>query len=273
MALASNFGKKQASPVREEEYALPSAGIPYLGAFPDMPKNVVIKPYSFQTESILISNLSAYDKFIKMLPKVVTNFPAEFKWGEMLLDDMIFVFVCARALTYGETFSFTAVCPSCSHNEKLDMHIPADAPTIRWVRPGEKASPKKGIFLADDKFFNIFLPNLKDEVRIKFLTLAEDNKLTQNKSRMSQTIKSDDSSFLRRLAMNVVSVNGGEPDSPKEVMDYLMNLQGEDMVVFKDELEAKSPGFMDRLPIECEKCNHQYSVVPGFTSNFFRRRG
>ena len=276
MAIQTNLDNKDIYPERETEYRLPSGGITYLDKHPDFPSTIVIAPYSFETESILLTNMSSFDKLMRILPRIVVNFPKDFDWSTILLGDATFAFICARSSTYGETFNINSICPACGHSEKNTVSVPTEVPTVNWIRPEnkEEADKSKGLFLANSRFFEVKLPIVKDLVRLKFLTMADDARLTKVKKNMSRVVTDgNDSGSIRRVAEHLVSVNGGEVDDIKEAMDYVRRVKGKDMDALKTAISEKAPGIRETLDIQCEKCGHIYPVTPGFTQNFFRRSG
>lgn len=258
MAIKSNAAKARLLPV-EMEYKLPSAGIPYLTKHPDFPEIIKIRPYNIETEAYLLGNSTTIDKMQFILSKVA-SWPAGFDLNELLVSDQFTVLAIARAQTYGEDYMFRTQCPQCGAQDLETIKVPEQLPVRVWDR-------------ADPPVLDVLLPRVKDKITLKFYTIANDRETTKFIRDLKQVGGSGDANlgYIRRLAYHIKEVNGGAPDSIAEAEQYLLQLDGSDLVVFRDAIDKLSCGIQYEWFITCNKCGFLYERDMPIASDFFRR--
>lgn len=281
MALESNLNSMKI-PAREQVHKLPSGCYTYGDS---LPKELAIKPYSFVTEGYLISNRKWHDKMKAILEKV-TVFPEGFDLDQLLVADAYFIFACARALTYGEHYTFTTKCPACGHEEKHTFSVPEELPVHIWFNGEDPIKPKKGSdvnatenvskrggSMVDDKFFTVELPYIKDAVQLQFPTLGGERLLGERFATLEKSGATNvtEEQEIARIASHIHSVNGGMPDTPFEAEDYVKAIEGVDMVALADAITEKECGISFTGEIECENCGHIYPNELPLRADFFRR--
>lgn len=247
-------------PVKSMEFILPSGGLPYVGKTEVPFQTAVVKPYTFDTESILIGNLTGHEKMRQITSKVV-DLPPGLTVDDLLISDQFVILAIARALTYGESYKFKAICPKCAYNESITVAIPDQLPVKKWLP--ETVLP-----------FETVLPVSKDRVAIKYLTVREDGLIDAFERKASKESKDfDDSgaSYTRRMAHHLVSVNTDKPQSIDEAEKYIRRLFGEDMAAYKELIQDNTCGILYEWKVCCDKCKHDYGVTFPIASDFFRR--
>lgn len=276
-------------PLREMEVRLPSAGIPYIGEFPNFPKSVVVTPYSFMTESLLISSRGWFDKIRDMLAKVA-KLPEGFNPLDLIQGDAYFIFACARALTYGEIYTFPSVCPECGTKETHKMKVPEELPVHCWVREEDELPEfkklsgaavntpenmlKRGGSRVSDDYFRLTLPTIKDDIVFKYISMDDDRALSERYKQIEKLGARDTAGRkeISRIASHIVSVNE-TTGTLAETEDYVARIVGEDMVALQDALRTRSCGIIFDGTVTCENpsCGAEYEHSIPLRREFFRR--
>ncbi len=248
-------------PAQAMEYRLPSAGLPYLKKFPEFPETVVISPYTMETEGYLLGVTSTHDKMTFVTGKV-TKLPSGFNVNELLIADEFFILAVARALTYGEMYSFRCQCPNCGHLESPQMRVPDELPVKVWDRQSPPVLERR-------------LP-CGDLVGFKFMTVREDDQANRyvrelvNKSGDTANVAEGPIGYMRRMAYHVETVNGDPPANIAEADQWVMKLKGPDMVAFTEAINQLGCGIRYDWIIECDKCQYIYERTIPLVGDFFR---
>jgi hypothetical protein len=242
---------KNKVPIKDQTIKLPSGGLIY----PE--DTVVVKPFSINTESIMVSSKNSIQKMCEIVKAVTTT---SIDPMDMLVDDVYLILAVARALTYGEQYSFSSVCPACGHSELVSLRVPDQLPTRIW----DKEKPP---------VLSVDLPVCKDTVQFKYLTLEDEKQLTDYERSVSSIFKDDAGKmlYIRRMAKQLVSVNGGQPDDIAESDAYVASIAGEDMTTFYDAISKQQPGIQYKWDMRCDSCGHQYEAFVPIRQDFFRR--
>lgn len=266
------------------EYRLPSQGLAYGGSFPS---TIKIKPYSFVTESILVTNLSSTEKIVAIL-KAVAEFPEDFDPYDTLIPDQYMILAIARALTYSEKYIFDATCTYCGTKETVKLAVPDEIPCKFWVSdPVEKTPSKKSNYPTESesilqpgeiniKDLQFRLPVCKDTVTIRPLSLR-DNESSMKYADEAKKLKSAVRSplFMRQHAMRVKSLNGVDvsPEDYKYIEEqWLPRLIGQDLAMFRERIDALEPGIVTTWNMVCpnQSCGRAYDAFIPIIGNFFR---
>lgn len=261
MPITSNLDSGKIAPIMQE-YNLPSYGLTYDGKFGPL---VTVRPYSFNTEKILLTNLKGSEKLVK-IAAAVTHAPSDFDINNFLMADILTILAIARGLTYGEEYSFRATCPECGTKENCRVKVPTELSVKTWADYSTKEDLEKAME------FN--LPIGKDRVAIKLLTIGDEISLERTATQNAAASRTDiaEERYMIRLAMQLRSVNGGVPDNLQEAREYIKRLEGENMVTYERTLDAMSIGIVFAWKIACDGCGFQYDAnVPMGTGGFFRR--
>jgi hypothetical protein len=283
MAIKSN---QKITEVPEYAAKLPSRGIPYLTPGREPFDTLIVRPYSWQSEKILLGNTPVYEKFQGVLDAVV-KFPPGMNAERLIDGDYQYLLAIARALTYGEPYVFHATCPNCTHKETVTIRVPDDVP----VKP-----PPEHVKTLDDlnDWLEVILPHTKDRVKWKYLSLANElsaikqmglvvdayrkKKAAERKAAISQgiTLPPDDGAEVVgaseeiQWASRIVSINGTIPESLEEARTWVSGLYGKDMVTFMEAVQEKSIGVRFEYGLKCDACEFEYRVSYPLDREFFR---
>jgi hypothetical protein len=248
------------------EFKLPSGGVFY-GS--DFPKNIKIRPYGFITEAILVTNLTSTEKMIGILKDVI-EVPDGFDLTSLLIEDQSMILAIARALTYGEKYNFSSVCPSCGFSEKHSLTVPDEIPCKIWTTDPEEA--KKSPSFVCTRNFTFRLPECKDTIELRYLTIADNDRAIRYGEEKKKVITAYNATFIRRLAMHIKSINGEDVGSDWEQVenDFILKLRGADMAELKKKIDDCSCGVIQQWDIACKKCSTPYKALIQLPNGFFR---
>ena len=228
----------------------------------EFPDTVTIRPFSIRTEAILSGNMTAIEKMNAITLAVASFGSVKFTAQELLIADQYFILAVARSLTYGENYEFSTKCPSCDAVERVSLKVPEHLPVRVW----DKTNPPK---------LSVKLPHTKDVVEWKYATVADEQAVQQYEKSLRSAGGDgpaiDDMAYIRRMAKQIVSVNGGKPDDIAEADAYASSISGTDMATLQDAITANQPGIQYQWKVLCDKCNHKYDTFVPIAQDFFRR--
>lgn len=249
----------------EFETGLPSGGWSYRSKDKEFPEKIIVMPYSWETQGVLTTNLTASDKLKRIVSMVVKGLPKEFKIEDLLSSDQYYILAVARSLTYGENYNFQADCDRCGHKEKISIKVPSQLPVKMWEFKNHTEF---------QKHLTIQLPVCKDSIVLKYPSIFDDVEVGKinRLNRMAKKLDEDDEkALINRIAVHIKSVNNSVPDTFDEVSSYVSRIKGEDMSFLQDRIDEKNCGIIYSWDVECDKCQHQYEVRIPIQSHFFRR--
>jgi hypothetical protein len=222
-----------------EKKILPSNGI-----LDYIPKEVVIRGMKGREISTLFSSLSdaAIDDIIKNVvePALDPN--------ELCDEDKLFILHQTRVLTFGTEVQQTLRCPFCGHihNYVLDY------------------SDFEIIYLEEDY--------LKEELTINNASIKRripNSKILDEVKVYKEKIKLPDSyAFILLQATKIASING-KRKSIGELVEYLENLPGKELVKISKFLE-KNFGLQTSFKVECVQCKTAFTGGIGINADLFR---
>jgi len=239
---------------------LPSRGKFYGAACPD--GIVEMFPMTGREEALVsgmgASNITTiFDTLLKRCMK--TGPPVE----ELLTSDRFYLLFVLRSNSYGEDYTFTTKCPSCSARVNHTSKVPSDF-KILWAKD-EWAEP-----------FSVTLPRSQATVQFRLLRGKDEAEILQYARREEAKARLEDPSFIYRLAKALVTINGKTPEI-QTAMTFIENLIGEDCSALKNAIDDVTPGAVTGVDITCTngRCGDFFRVDLPFTGDFFRtqRRG
>jgi hypothetical protein len=264
MAIKSNLDTAAVS-YPEFETGLPSGGWAYRSKGTDFPEKVIVMPYSWETQGILTTNLTASDKLKRVASMVVKGLPEGFKIEDLLTSDQYYILAIARSLTYGENYNFQADCGRCGHKEKISIKVPNELPVKSWNFKD----------LAEfQKYHTVKLPICKDSILLKYPSIFDDMEVSRinRLNRVAKKLEEDDEkALINRIAVHIKTVNNTTPDTFDEVSAYVGRIRGEDMAFLQDKIDENNCGITYSWDVECDKCKYQYEVRIPIQQHFFRR--
>ena len=182
-----------------------------------------------------LSNLNGVD---------IEHFPAE---------EINTVLLVARSIG-SEKVQYTATCPACNNAETQEISVPDEL-----EKKGEKDLDWPG-------YDDIELPDCKDVVRLRILTVKDEQIITSRNSEQRRGINDGD----LRVLMPVVSINDTTPDDIMELKVWFNALPPQDAKFLVNQERELAPHLNTAIPMRCDHCSHQYTHVLLFDRLFFR---
>lgn len=248
------------------EYRLPSGGVYY----PQVGKLIKIRPFGFDTEAILVTNLLSTEKTGKIV-SIVADLPEGFDVDDLVVGDWLFILAVSRALTYNESYDFSTVCDKCGEKEVHSLKIPDQLPVRIWTDDKEYAADAMTVHV---KNFTFQLPHVKDTLEIKF-PRARDVKMAQKYAESRKTLgpTTYDPAYVRGVSQHIKAINGTDLESKdydQFERDYLLRLTGADFAFLKAKIRDLNCGILQKWDIQCNKCSENYTADIPLNYNFFR---
>ena len=248
---------KKVGPRLFKEFILPSGGYKYGGKIPG--GKIKIHSFNFDVEQILAGEGDGLLKMSQVTP-LIADLPEGLTVGDLLSADQYYMVLASRAMSFGDEYGFSTTCTACGKKERHMFILPDGMPVVRFKEDFKEP-------------FVFELPNCKDSVAIRFLTVNDDLSINQYaKQREANISDPGDPGYKFRLAKHIVSVNGTVPDNIDDAINYVSSLDGKDPLVFRSTIEENQPGVVSLLTIICPKddCREKYEVPFRMTSEFFR---
>ena len=262
MAIQTNLDSDKIAPI-VEEFQLPSCGLLYDGK---LGPTVKIHPYSFDTERYLMTNLKGNEKMARVAAVCLKLGKDGLQPDALLMHDVFTILAIARGLTYGEQYSFRSECPECDFKETHQVKVPKDLPVKTWSEYATKEELEKAM--------EFTLPHGGDKIAIRHFTMKDENDLESTANQIAAASRSDldEERYMTRLAMHLVSVNGGVPENHTEARKYIKRLEGPNMVAYEEGIGNKRCGIVFAWQVLCggEGCTHRYEALVPMAGNFFR---
>jgi hypothetical protein len=172
-----------------------------------------------------------------------------------VIGDVNTVLLVARSIRYNSVVQYSPVCPACGYESQEVIKVPDEL-----GRVGEKSADYPG-------FDDIVLPDCQDEVRIRPLTVR-DEQLINERDDASKVLMTD---HVMHILMPIVSINGGKPDAWEEAVRWFNAISPQDASFLEAQEAQLYPHLDTDIPHVCDKCRHQYLHTLDFSKEFFRR--
>jgi len=218
--------------------------LPSNGLLNDVPKEVIIRGMKGREISTLFSSLT--DASIEQIIKDVTDPSLD---PELLTDeDKAFILHTTRVLTFGNEIQQTLKCPFCGH---IHTYIVEYSDFSVTLLPDDHLDEE---FVLGDK-------TLKRRVPTK--EVLESAKLYKEKVNLP-----DSYAFILLQASKIATING-KKKSMAELVEYLENLPGNELVKVSEFLNVKS-GIDTTFKVECTNCKTAFTGGIGINADMFR---
>lgn len=241
---SASFDTSVFEPVAEE-VELPSQGKFYKEKNTSLYQNggkILIRPMTMQEELILQNpRIVKTGQIINSLLRQTIKTP-DIDLNFLLTADRIFLFYYLRSISYGDSYKFNFECPSCGHNEEIEVFLGQ----LNVKNPDENAEEP---FLVD---------------------LGKNKKIWLRYARGFDEDKFDlqDEKFKLKTILNLV-VNIEEV--PKQYWEkVLTNLTVKESAQLQQEILDKTPGLDTEIKHTCSSCNTEHNISLPITANFFR---
>jgi len=252
---------------------LPSHGIFYDDKLPD--GRLEIRKMTAHEESILQSQgVDVYARLDTIMRNCVRVPDDRMKPGQFLISDRLALMLAQRIHTFGPLYKFTYPCPSCRHNNRVEVDINKEFDTITPEDVVRKME-EKGV--ADFKLtepFEVDLLDAQTKVQCRFLRGDDEIEILRRSKRMQmQGMDATDPSHLIRLATSLVSVSSVGPEweklKPVQKEMWVRGLTATDTARIRIAVEERETGLNTNLIHTCRSCGAQNEVPLRFDAEFF----
>lgn len=256
-----------------EEVTLPSGGLYYDGKIPN--GIIRIRAMGVAAEKILATpRLAQTGQAMDYLFEHCIKFPdPEFKPGDMLAGDRVFVLYVIRGITHGNIYEFALKCPVCSAQFTSQYDLNDLAGTIRG-----------GNHSLGDEPFKVVLPYMSEVagrevwVRVRLLRSSDVSKVTNRKKFQKRaraavgsktTEEMVDESLTENLNLIIVDFMG-EESNPSKMRMLVERMHSRDTATIREFLRNNSPGIDTNIIVECPECGKEVQTELPITESFFR---
>lgn len=237
------------------DYALPSRGVLYGDRLPG--GKVQVKPMTSKQHALLVSQGGGVVGKLDAIIDTCCKLPAGITHKELLLTDRFAILLMLRTKSLGSEYTFRWRC-RCGNWMSTTVDIVKEL--------DEKSAA----------------PDLKEPIEIelevgrveaRFLRGQDEEVVVRNAKRMQmQSSDNQDPSYLHRLAMQVVSLDGEPFENQIKRMAFIEALPVADLLRLEDGVTDAEPGIDTRLYLDCANCGATNEMGMPLTAEFFRPR-
>lgn len=238
----------------KREITLISRGYSAPAAFPD--GKIIVYPWDIKMDEWLL-NRSKKGKMetalLDALPMIcnLNGCPP----GDFVAEEVMLISMVSRSILRENALELKLTCPECTHQWVERLTVPNQLGVL-----GEKtANYEPGSETTT-------LPVCRDVVAIKPILIHHYRDATA--FARQHTI----SDRICVLAASIVSVGGGTPDSPQEVINYLSGLHPRDFPALERAVRNITPQLDPEVDVTCtnDECEHEFKHTISFALEFFR---
>lgn len=239
-----------------ETITLPSKGLLYPAENPLSKGEIEMSYMSAKHEDILtnmnyIKNGTAIDKLLQALVVTPINF------DDLIVGDKNAILIAARILGYGKDY------PIRFYNTSTRSE---DDYTIDLTTLNEK-EVDQSLFTSGKNEFMFTLPQSKNNITFKFLTGADEKKITQEINGLKKLYPNDSFDLTTRLKYMITSVEGSR--ETKDIREFVDNyLTAQDSRAFREYYAKSMPDINLDITVEKDGYTQEGVTVP-IGINFF----
>ena len=257
---------------------LPSRGL--LNPHPDTGEPLIeggevqIRKLKTREESILMSQGAEGLERFDIILKNCTRIPNGVKPLDLLITDRMALILALRTHTFGPEYSFNFKCQFCNQMGKYNLNIMDELQEKDPVAIAERLYAEGKIDAPEDyKLEEPFEVNLEEcgkIIRMRFLRGHDEKKIaSRSKRMMMQSNDPTDPSYIYRMALQVVTVDG-EKKPLAEMERWVRELDGGDSARMRIALDDIEPGIDIRVYPTCRSCSATNEMGMPFSAEFFR---
>jgi hypothetical protein len=239
-----------------ETITLPSKGLLYSTENPLSKGEIEMSYMSAKHEDILtnmnyIKNGTAIDKLLQALVVTPINF------DDLIVGDKNAILIAARILGYGKDYPIRFFNTSTRAEDDY---------TIDLTTLNEK-EVDQSLFTSGKNEFMFTLPQSKNNITFKFLTGADEKKITQEINGLKKLYPNDSFDLTTRLKYMITSVEGSR--ETKDIREFVDNyLTAQDSRAFREYYAKSMPDINLDITVEKDGYTQEGVTVP-IGINFF----
>jgi hypothetical protein len=239
-----------------ETITLPSKGLLYSAENPLSKGEIEMSYMSAKHEDILtnmnyIKNGTAIDKLLQALVVTPINF------DDLIVGDKNAILIAARILGYGKDYPIRFFNTSTRAEDDY---------TIDLTTLNEK-EVDQSLFTSGKNEFMFTLPQSKNNITFKFLTGADEKKITQEINGLKKLYPNDSFDLTTRLKYMITSVEGSR--ETKDIREFVDNyLTAQDSRAFREYYAKSMPDINLDITVEKDGYTQEGVTVP-IGINFF----
>jgi hypothetical protein len=241
---------------------LPSRGIFYAANHPlHNTETVEIRHMTAKDEDIL-TNRSLLRKGLaldRLIEGVLMN--KSIKSTSLLLGDKNAILIAARVSAYGADYMASVTCPACTTQQDFEFDLDALA-----VKDEPADGLDDGVTKTESGTFMVTLPVSNVDIEVKFLTGADERKVTREAERKRKR-NIDSSLFTDQLKSFIVSVDGDEEHLA--LQQFIAKMTARDARHLRRIYSELMPDINLNQEFVCENCGHEADMEVPLGSNFF----
>lgn len=257
-SVIQRIGETQAKTQFDKKYAFwtwcPSRGMLYDGKFPG--GEVVVAPMTVMEEKLLADAGKDRSEIMNtIINRCLVDCPVPL--DKLLIQDMMYLLLVIRNISYGADYKFTLTCPKCRLEYQKQMEIPGEL-KLRCLGDDDAGEP-----------WEVKLPVSGDTIHWRHLRVEDETDIRRfSKDAYQSSTQQGNPGYIYGLAKRVVRINGEVPH-PTRRLDYVENMIAADSLAFRNDMEKRDFGVSIMLESLCPRCGNEAKVRLPFDREFF----
>jgi len=235
---------------------LPSKGLLYPKENPLSSGQVEMKYMTAREEDIL-TNVNLLRQGLAIERMLISLIKSPINYQELTVGDRNGLLIAARILAYGKDYTFSYRNPNTGEEEKVNVDLQdLKYKQLDWNK------------FSNRNEFDFVLPNSKNSVTFKILTIADDKKIDEEIKGMKKTLGQEVGSYSTRLKHQITSVNGDY--SSKTVREFIDQgyLLSRDSIELRKYIESVTPDIDTNVTFTLKDGTEVSTALP-MTADFF----
>ena len=239
------------------EVVLPSLGLFYGDKLPE--GRIRVRPLTTREEKLLVSSKAATRN--QLINKIVSDCILEedrrkLPFDELLIGDVIYLFIFIRSITYGEEYTFFPACKYCNKAMKVDVTLPHQLGLYKFT-PDHKEP------------FSVTLPKSGKQLKVRLLRISDEQAIDEYAKRHRHE---EDPEFSYRIARHIVQIEDKPVENPcnPDVIRFVEDLHALDAEAIRETVINNDCGVDLEMDRDCEHCGRPNCIYFEMTVDFFR---
>jgi hypothetical protein len=174
--------------------------------------------------------------------------------GKLLVSDAWTILMVSKSIRNNCVVEYTAVCPNCNTEHSESVRVPDEL----------EVSAKKELDFSGTEL--ITLPETKDAVKVKFLTIADEISISER----SPELRNEMSDHLAHVLLPIIEIGGGAVENRQEILTWYNALSPKDADYLDRQQGSLYPHLNTDLPHVCDSCGRKFIYSLDLNTDFFR---